>query len=519
MKRKNILGTALLAVTALLASCQYEYDMPDMSGVKYHYSVDSLPQDLEEELLRKTEETGRPMETFGARMAPVVREKDAQGNVLYEGPARGTVDDRAQTVQLGYRCEARLPEDLTIADRLSDTYYGMSCFWFERSYPVEISPAGMRLRVKSSDTYTADLAAGSAIYAVSNQFGQVIFADVEAAGYESPSVAYTFEERDAQGNVVNTVEPSSIGHYHFASEAGARSVTISLTVMAQPPHDYRSEKLFTYTFTKPFALNVFKVNEIVLSPDLAYTRSSKGAIYAVKNSMKSQLAADIEAAGYDWLGIDYADITVTERNDAGMAVKSYLLEDDYTAENTRMAAKGATSVEVTVQAYGRAPGESGRTLLFEYRFSPVKLDMQRTTVIELTEDGNYTRTTPDASKLASVYTFANGMKDVVQRDLEREGYEWYGIEYVDYTITEKNSAGRAVKRYDLADGVRLPDEPTSSAKGATSVEVEMHTYGRDAETGERTHVYTYTFAPIALDPFAVTNIVLSTNLKYTRTRP
>ena len=519
MKRKHIIGAVLLVVPALLASCEYEYDMPDMSGVEYHYTVDSLPQGLEEELIRKTEETGRPMETFGARMAPVVREKDAQGNVLYEGPARGTVDERAQTIQLGYQCEARLPEDLTIADRLSDTYYGMSCFWFDRSYPVEISPAGMRLRVKSTDAYTADLAAGSAVYSVSNEFATVILADVEAAGYESPSVAYTFEERDAQGHVVRTIEPSSIGHYHFAGDAAARSVAISLTVMAKPPHVYRWEELFTYTFTKPFALNVFKVNNFVLSPDLAYTRTSEGALYTVKNSMKSKLTSDIEAAGYDWMGIDYADITVTERNDAGVAVKSYLLEDDLTAESSHMAAKGATSVEVTLQAYGRMPGESGRTLLFEYRFSPVKLDMQRTTVVDLTEDGSYTRSVPDASKLASVYTFANGMKDVVQRDLEREGYEWYGIEYVDYTIFEKNAAGRTVKRYDLADGVRLPDERTASAKGAASVEVEMHTYGKDAETGGRTHVYTYTFEPVAISPEVVTDIVLSTQLKYTRTQP
>lgn len=519
MKRKHIIGAVLLVVPALLASCEYEYDMPDMSGVKYHYSVDSLPQELEEELIRKTEETGRPMETFGARMAPVVREKDAQGNVLYEGPARGTVDDRAQSVQLGYRCEAHLPENLIIADRLSNTYYGMSYFWFDRSYPVEISPSGMRLRVKSTDTYTADLAAGSAVYSVSNQFGQVIFADVEAAGYEYSNIAYTFEERDAQGNVVNTIEPSSIGHYHFVSEAEAKSVTVSLTVMAQPPHDYHSEELFTYTFTKPFSLNVFKVNSFVLSADLAYTRSSEGALYAVTNSMKSKIADDIEAAGYDWMGIDYADIFVTERDDAGNAVNTFLLEDNYTSEDTRMAAKGATSVEVTVQAYGRASGESGRTLLFEYRFSPVKLDMQRTTVIDLAEDGNYTRTMPDAAKLPSVYTFANGMKDVVQSDLEREGYEWYGIEYVDYTITEKNASGRAVRRYDLADGVRLPDELITSAKGATSVEVEMHTYGKDAETGSRTHVYTYTFDPVAVSPEAVTNIVLSTNLNYTRTQP
>ena len=46
MKRKHILGAALLAATALFASCEYEYDMPDGSDVTSDYTFESSMNDV-----------------------------------------------------------------------------------------------------------------------------------------------------------------------------------------------------------------------------------------------------------------------------------------------------------------------------------------------------------------------------------------------------------------------------------------------------------------------------------------
>lgn len=46
MKRKHIIGAALLAATTLFASCEYEYDMPDGSDVTSDYTFESSMKDV-----------------------------------------------------------------------------------------------------------------------------------------------------------------------------------------------------------------------------------------------------------------------------------------------------------------------------------------------------------------------------------------------------------------------------------------------------------------------------------------
>ena len=155
MRKTFFINTIVIALLAVFTSCEYEYDMPDMSDVEFEYRVDELPAGLKAELVSKIEATGRPMEALTAKFTPVITEKDAAGNIVYQGEARNVVNKNAKTIELAYRCEARLPSSIDMA--FSSGYYGMGLFKFSKSFPVELSPRGMNIGVQRGDEYTADL--------------------------------------------------------------------------------------------------------------------------------------------------------------------------------------------------------------------------------------------------------------------------------------------------------------------------------------------------------------------------
>ena len=182
MKTGKFIHTILLALSAIFTSCEYDYDMPDMSGVKYRYNISELSDEMSDKLIDEVESTGRPMERLGSALTPIIIEKDAAGKILYQGEPRGIVNDETKTLEVAYKCEAPLPPELTINQpRLR---YDMGYFKFNKSFPVEISPKGMIIRITNDDKFTANLTMGCRIYSIENQLIKTMMDDAESIGYE-----------------------------------------------------------------------------------------------------------------------------------------------------------------------------------------------------------------------------------------------------------------------------------------------------------------------------------------------
>lgn len=507
MRKTFFINTIVIALLAVFTSCEYEYDMPDMSDVEFEYRVDELPAGLKAELVSKIEATGRPMEALTAKFTPVITEKDAAGNIVYQGEARNVVNKNAKTIELAYRCEARLPSSIDMA--FSSGYYGMGLFKFSKSFPVELSPRGMNIGVQMGDEYTADLETGCSVYSVKNSFYDVIDKDFDAIGYDWTDISYTIEERNADGKVIDTLTPSSLS-YCFASADSAKSVTISMTVTGRPASSYtQTMPVYTYTFTKKFALDVFSITEIELTPDLECTRkdpdtSSMSSIYTVESDMGAQITTDIEGTGYEMYGVEYE---IVEKDKGGNVLRTR--SDISTPYGSVVSEAGAASVEITIKAYGSAPGKYSKTLIYEYKFTPVKLDPLKPVDIVLSEVLGYNRVTADLSQISRVYSVTNKFTTVIS-DVEAAGYEYYGVEY---TFTEKDERGNVLKSYT---DISTPYGQVASEPGAASVEITVKAYGLPEGSYSRVLVYTYKFAPFRLTPLQPTPIVLSENVGYTR---
>ena len=514
MKTGKFIHTILLALSAIFTSCEYDYDMPDMSGVKYRYNISELSDEMSDKLIDEVESTGRPMERLGSALTPIIIEKDAAGKILYQGEPRGIVNDETKTLEVAYKCEAPLPPELTINQpRLR---YDMGYFKFNKSFPVEISPKGMIIRITNDDKFTADLTMGCRIYSIENQLIKTMMDDAESIGYEVKNLEYTIEELNSNGETANIVKSSSISSLHFASADSVVSAKISATVIATPKstYDYPSIPIFTYVFTKPFPLDAFHITDIKLSSSQAYTKendtSVMGSIYTVRNNIMKQMSDDINATGHEYEGIEYV---MTEKDQDGKVLRIVQKTSNDELNDAIISEVGAASVEITAKAYGITSEEHAPTWIYEYTFNPVKLDPLQPTSIELSEALGYTRT-PNAS-LPTVYTLDNEMKSKIAEDLEAAGHDWFGIDFVDYDITEKDAMGNMLRTTHIKDSEIAYGDGLTSVPRATSVEITINAYGRQGAY-DKVLVYRYKFPAFALTPLQTNAIILSETMDYIR---
>lgn len=514
MKTGKLIHTVFLALSAIFTSCEYDYDMPDMSGVKYRYNISELSDEMSDKLIDEVAATGRPMERLGATLTPIIIEKDATGKILYQGEPRGTVNAETKTLELAYKCEAPLPSELTINQ--SRLRYDMGYFKFNKSFPVEISPKGMIISITNDDEFTADLTMGCRIYSIENQLIKTMMDDAESIGYEIKNLEYTIEELNSNGEVANIVKPSSISSLHFASADSVENAKISVTAFASPKfvYDYPSVPIFTYVFTKPFPLDAFHITDIKLTSDQAYTKESDtsvmGAIYTVKNNIGSQIFDDIDAAGYEYESTEYV---MTEKDQNGNVLRIVRETSNNKLNDGIISEVGANSVEITVKTYGTTSEEQTPTWIYEYTFNPVKLDPLQPTNIELSEALGYTRTSN--ASLPTIYTLDNEMKSKIADELEAAGHDWFGIDFVDYDITEKDAMGNILRTAHIKDSEIAYGDGQTSAPGATSVEITINAYGRQGAY-DKVLVYKYKFPAFALTPLQTNAIILSETMDYIR---
>lgn len=500
---------------ATLASCEYEYDMPDVPEMGMSYTVASLPDELKQEMINAVANANTLMDKSDVTFEPIVQEKDANGNILYSGDPRGTVNKSTKTLELGYRCMAYLSDtykrEASLYSRAS-----MATFKFSKQFEVKTSPIKMKIGVSSGDQYTFDTSIAVALYTLKNDLGSVINADLEEIGYYETELTYIIEELNANNKVINTKKINGISGRTFTTRDSTQSLVVKVQVNGRPKNYYTTAtELFTYTFPQT-KLNKAKVNDITLSASSKYTRSTPdedemSSLYTITNNMGSIVKADIEATGYSYSNdVEY---TLTEKDKTGKVI-STTTKSHISDGTTYMSQKGAASIEIAMKAYGYNPSNYRKALLFTYTFNAVKLSPTKPTDIVLSEALGFTRTTPSASEQCSVYTVTNSFGSKIKSDLEAAhcSTSYYDVSY---TMEEKNQSGTIINTVTKSS---ISYQSFTSEAGATKVSVTISVTGYDKANYNKALVYKYKFADVSLNPLKKTEITLSESMSYTRTK-
>lgn len=79
-----------------ILSCTYDYQYPDYTGAKYRYKVADISSEVKQQLLPIAMECGVTLQYASEQWRIVVTEKDAAGNILYQGEPRDRTDNNTK---------------------------------------------------------------------------------------------------------------------------------------------------------------------------------------------------------------------------------------------------------------------------------------------------------------------------------------------------------------------------------------------------------------------------------------
>lgn len=235
----------ILALSLVFCSCSYEYEMPDYSNAVTSYEKAQLEKGIENKIREEYSQNGIEVINIDIKEEHAI-EKDANGNIIYDGEARGRVSIYSKSLDLSY----------TVKHRVKPTggHYQDVVGYYQRSFNIDVSPFDVKAIVTNDMlTYIPYF------YSVSrNKFVSTIIDKAQALNFEMADAITYVTERDKDKKELIRYEHDPLQGM-VASQKGAESIDVEVEVYGWPKDEGR------VNYNKKQKIGTFVIKDIFLS--------------------------------------------------------------------------------------------------------------------------------------------------------------------------------------------------------------------------------------------------------------
>lgn len=357
----------ILALSLVVCSCSYEYEMPDYSNAVTRYDKTQLESGIENKIRETYSKYGIEVVNIDIQEEHAI-EKDASGSVIYDGDARGRANIRSKTMDISYVVNHRV--------KPKGGHYQDVVGYYKRSFNINVSPFDVKAIVTNDMlTYIPHF------YSVSrNNFVGVIIDKAHELGYELMDAVTYVTERDKEKKDLIRYEHDPLKGM-VASQMNAEYLYVEIDILGR-----KKKKLGTFVFNE-FKLSGF--DKIELTTDMQYEfveEPGLATFYNVKNSLPIISKANE-------LGFEFAswNMFITEKGSDENVLTRFEHES---IDGMIEAQEGAKTIDVEVEIYGW-PKENGRVnynkkqKIGTFVIKGIMLSEIKNSTLDLTDDMQY----------------------------------------------------------------------------------------------------------------------------------
>ena len=375
----------ILALSLVVCSCSYEYEMPDYSNAVTRYDKTQLESGIENKIREAYSKYDVEAVNIDIQEEHAI-EKDISGSIIYDGNARGRANIRSKTLELSYAVNHRI--------RLGGGHYQPVVTYYQRSFDIDVSP----FEVKASVT-NEKLQIPFYLYWVTKQsFNNTIFDKVDELSYELADAKIYVTELDKEKKDLLRYELEDPYGKPFQppvlSQIGAEYIFVEIEIYRWPKDDYRvyydkRRKIGTFVFNNEYRLFDINNSTLELTSDMQYTfieEPELSTFYNVKNSLPMINKANE-------LGFEFSSwmMYISEKDSDGNVLTRF----EHESKDGKIEAQdGAKTIDVEVEIYGW-PKENGRVnynkkqKIGTFVIKDIPLSEINNTTLELTDNMQY----------------------------------------------------------------------------------------------------------------------------------
>lgn len=366
----------ILALSLVFCSCSYEYEMPDYSNAVTFYGKTEMEKGIENKIREEFSKYGINAIKIDIQEEHAI-EKEANGNILYDGDARGRVNIRSKTLDLSYAVNHEV--------KCGGGKYQPVIAYYQRAFKIEVSPFDVMASV-SNEMFQIPYR----VYMVTRQqsFNKMIIDKAQELSYEFADVITYVSERDNERtDLLRYKYDSSDGM--IATQIGAESIVVDIEIYGWPKDEYRvyydkKQKIGTYIykFTLDEISNIFDITAETQYDFIEEQRT----FYNVKNSLPMVSKANE-------LGFEFSSwkLFVIEKDSDGNVLTRFEHESK---DGKIEAQEDAKSIDVEVEIFGW-PKEDGRVnynkkqKIGTFVIKDIMLSEIKNSTLELTDEMQY----------------------------------------------------------------------------------------------------------------------------------
>lgn len=489
---KKILELTIAICTMMtILSCTYDYQFPDYTALdnteaKYRYTVADISSEVTQQLLPVAMECGVTLQYASEQWRIVVTEKDAAGNILYQGEPRDRADNNTKFLEISYICSCRLQD----ADW---TYYDICRFDFEKKYSIGDTPLPIFLSVSPGDKYTVTK---YPIYVYNiDRGGLNVIEKIHSLGYTLLDVKTIITEKDENGDTIRSFEHRMVDGMIITTVA--KTIDVEIPLYGQPQNS--AEKVYVGSY---FFRNI-KIKEIngttlTLTEDMEHEfvgNENMTYFYNIdRNNLSVMVIEKINSYGYSVADVN---MIITEKDGNGRAIRTF---GHRVIDGMIYSAAGAKTIDVEITLYGFNENND-KIYVGSYIFKDIKLEDINGTTLTLTEDMEHEFV--ENEKMPYSYNINRDDLPVVEK-INSYGYS---VADVNMIITEKDGNGNDIRVFEH----RTIDGMISTE--AKTIDVEIALYGYTSNY-DKVYIGSYIFKDIHLAKINGTTLTLTEDMEH-----
>lgn len=494
---KNI---AILLLLFGLASCTYDYNMPDYSNIRLTYYIETS-DDIETEWEQITSKYWPDANEINIE----VTERDKNGNVLYRGTPRKEADYSTYALEVAAICTTSAFTEP----------YEICRFKLSTKYPLKISPVGTVIKIDTNTDYSIELPPISdRITAYDISYDSEVESLIKNTIDKIYHTFYTFEkskiiitENDENGDILYQGNKESL-----VSQKGTKTVNIAIEIYGIPKGgSYPITQIGILKFEDPIDLEDLTSQKKILTANMKHEftdllpESEWQYAYNIDcdNSIEEAIYKQADLMGYG--RIRNIEILIKEKDGAGNVIRTVNKKNGISISET--SEKGAKSVEICVDFYGWLKDSYNDVKLGTLAFDKI-LELKEIAGKETKLTVNTPHTFIDLLYNYRV-TYGGDVTSLIIKTLETMGYEIAGNKIL---ITEKDENGNIIKQKYKPNG----DELIYSSKGAVTVEFAIEIEGWPKGSYDNKSIICSLIFEETFDLKAINNqtLTLTTNMPY-----
>ena len=343
----------IFAICAMMAisSCTYDYHFPDYTGARSRYTVTDISSEIRQQLLPIAMESGVTLQYSSEKWRTLVTEKDAVGNILYQGEPRDRADSNTKVLMVSYICSCRLQS-------FDWKYYDICRFDFEKQYPIEITPIPISVAISPSDKYTVTK---YPVYIYNIDRNLPVIEKVNSYGYTFADAIMTITEKDENGDVIQSFEHRTIDGEIVTDTA--KTIDVEIALYGYTP-DYEKVYVGSYIF-KEITLVDIDDTTLTLTEDMKHEfleNSNRPYSYNIDENLAIK---KVNSYGYTFAD---AIMTITEKDESGNVIRSF---EHRTIDG--MIYTTAKTIDIEIALYGMTH-DYYRVYVGSYFFKDINLE-------------------------------------------------------------------------------------------------------------------------------------------------